>query len=103
MAADTVSNEFIEPYLKERASLSILHRRNEDLIDDLNTCFINLIDAKRPEKTELVAFGSMEMTPQKSLSSLTRDGKLLAQRDVVGTRMIRFQSSKPLKSSIFDY
>ena len=84
MAADTVWNEFIEPYLKERASLSILHRRNEDLIDDLNTCFINLIDAKRPKDQRIGSFWFNGDDPSKiTVIFLTRDGKLLAQRDVV--------------------
>ena len=84
MAANTVWSEFIEPYLKERASLSILHQRNKDLIDDLNGCFVNLIDAKRPKDQRIGSLWFNGDDPSMiTVIFLTRDGKLLAQRDIV--------------------
>lgn len=82
-AAHAIWGELMEPYLRESASMWVLRERNSDLIEDLNTCFISLIDARRPKDQRIGSFWINELDPRHiTVMFLTRDGKLLAQRDL---------------------
>ena len=85
-ASVSIWSEILEPYLREIVSEAIVKRRNADMISDLNQCFIELIDAKRPQRSEIGSFWINQEQPSEiTVIFLTRDGKLLAQRDVTWT------------------
>ncbi len=85
-ASVSIWSEILEPYLREIVSEAIVKRRNADMISDLNQCFIELIDAKRPKDQRIGSFWINQEQPSEiTVIFLTRDGKLLAQRDVTWT------------------
>ena len=79
-----VWQELFEPFILELATEGIRQLRDDDLIEDLNTCFTSLIDAKRPKDQRIGSIWFDEDSPKNiTVMFLTRDGKLLAQRDVI--------------------
>jgi predicted RNA-binding protein with RPS1 domain len=78
-----VWQELFEPFVLELATEGIKRLRDDDLIEDLNTCFTSLIDAKRPKDQRIGSIWFDEKSPESiTVMFLTRDGKLLAQRDI---------------------
>ncbi|MAD61900.1 MAG: hypothetical protein CMH49_10390 [Myxococcales bacterium] len=78
-----VWRELFEPFILEIATESIRALRDEDFIEDLNSCFTTLIDAKRPKDQRIGSLWIDEASPENiTVMFLTRDGKLLAQRDL---------------------
>ena len=78
-----VWRELFEPFILEIATENIRALRDEDFIEDLNSCFTTLIDAKRPKDQRIGSLWIDEASPENiTVMFLTRDGKLLAQRDL---------------------
>ena len=81
---DHVWHDLFEPFILELATEMIRDLRDQDFIEDLNTCFTSLIDAKRPKDQRVGSFWIDKSAPENiTVMFLTRDGKLLAQRDLV--------------------
>lgn len=76
--------EFFDVFIKKMAYQSVMSMRNQDLISDLQKCFETLIDAKRPKDQRVASFWIDPDQPTEiTVIFLTRDGKLLAQRDLL--------------------
>jgi hypothetical protein len=76
--------EYFDVFIKKMAYQIVISMRNQDLISDLQKCFETLIDAKRPKDQRVASFWINEDQPSEiTVIFLTRDGKLLAQRDLL--------------------
>jgi hypothetical protein len=76
--------EFFDVFIKKMAYQTVMSMRNQDLISDLQKCFETLIDAKRPKDQRVASFWVDPDQPTEiTVIFLTRDGKLLAQRDLL--------------------
>ena len=80
---DELWSEALRPYCLGEVSRVIKERRTHDIIDDVIACFEQLIDARRPKDQRVGSFWISEEDPELiTVVFLTRDGRLLAQRDV---------------------
>jgi hypothetical protein len=83
MSLDDLWEEVIKPYYVNEVRREIHQARAVDITTDVTRCFEQLIDAKRPRDQRIGSFWISEEHPELiTVIFLTRDGRLLAQRDV---------------------
>lgn len=81
--SDELWHHTIFPFCLSEIHRLIKRYRSDDIITDMVQCFESLIDAKRPKDQRIGSFWISEDDPNLiTVIFLTRDGRLLAQRDI---------------------